>query len=106
VLLRLRSLGPRDFIEAQEDLTEARNRRDFAVRDLRVSILQYLLDTGQMRVKQDGQWEPPAGLVVPDGVDPMVNPADLLNSDPDPQSVPQMDMSTPDAPAAAPSSSK
>jgi outer membrane protein TolC len=89
VLLRLRSLGPRDFIEAQEDLTEARNRRDLAVRDLRVSILQYLLDTGQLRVKPDGQWEPPAGLVVPDGNDPLATPAEMLNVDPN--AVPQMD---------------
>jgi outer membrane protein TolC len=62
VLLRLRSLGPRDFIEAQEDLLEAENRRDAAERDLRVSILQFLLDTGQLRVGPDGQWRPPANL--------------------------------------------
>jgi outer membrane protein TolC len=62
VLLRLRSLGPRDFIEAQEDLLEAENRRDSAERDLRVSILQFLLDTGQLRVGPDGQWREPAKL--------------------------------------------
>jgi len=69
VLLRLRSLGPRDFIEAQEDLLEARNRRDAAERDLRVSILRYLLETGQMRVASDGGWLAPARLA-PYAVDP------------------------------------
>lgn len=63
VVLRLRTLGPRDFIEAQDDLLEAENTRDSAQRDLRVSILQYLLNTGQMRVAGDGQWKAPAKLV-------------------------------------------
>jgi hypothetical protein len=63
VQLRLRELGPRDFIEAQEDLLSALNRRDDALRALRASILQYLLDTGQMRVASDGRWLAPAKLV-------------------------------------------
>lgn len=63
VVLRLRSLGPRDFIEAEADLLEAENRRDGALRDLRVSILRYLLDTGQLRVDQDGSWQPPGEMV-------------------------------------------
>jgi outer membrane protein TolC len=62
VVLRLATLEPRDFTDAESDLLEARNRRDGALRDLRVSILQYLLDTGQMRVASNGQWNPPAGL--------------------------------------------
>jgi len=62
VLLRLRTLGPRDFIEAQDDLLEARLRRDDAERDLRVAILNYLLNTGQMRVNATGRWLAPAGL--------------------------------------------
>ncbi len=62
VVLRLRSLGPRDFIEAEGDLLEAENRLDEAVRDLRVSILRYLLDTGQMRISATGAWQPPAQL--------------------------------------------
>ncbi len=64
VLLRLATLGPRDFIEAQDRLLQARNRRDQALRDLRVSILNYLLDTGQMRITSDGHWQPPGKLVV------------------------------------------
>lgn len=64
VVLRLAQLAPRDFTDAEEDLLEARNRRDRALRDFRVSILQYLLDTGQLRVSPRGQWMPPANLVV------------------------------------------
>jgi hypothetical protein len=62
VQLNLRKLGPREFLESQEDLLEARNRRDSAGRNLRVSILQYLLDSGQMRVDSAGQWMAPAKL--------------------------------------------
>lgn len=81
VLLRLRSLGPRDFIEAQGDLLEARNRRDLALRDLRVSILNYLLDTGQMRVTPEGHWRLPGKLVetAPFPADP--TPAQTLEAD-------------------------
>lgn len=63
VTLRLRSLGPRDFIEAEEDLLDAQNQRDAAVRDIRVNVLQYLLDTGQMRVGPKGNWQPPTKLI-------------------------------------------
>lgn len=62
VLLDERGQSPREVIEAEEDLLEARNRRDAAVRDLRVSVLQFLLDTGQMRVGPQGEWLPPAQL--------------------------------------------
>ncbi|MEO0963533.1 MAG: TolC family protein [Planctomycetota bacterium] len=63
VRLRERSLGPRDVIEAQEDLVDAQNERDSRIRDLRLNVLNFLLDTGQMRVAADGRWLPPAMLV-------------------------------------------
>lgn len=62
VLLRLRDLQPREFTDAQDDLLRAQTRRDSAQRDLRVSILNYLLDTDQMRVAGDGRWEAPVRL--------------------------------------------
>ena len=65
VILRERELGPRDVIEAEEGLLEARNRRDDAVRALRESVLEYLLDTGQMRIDRAGRWLPPASLTRP-----------------------------------------
>ena len=63
VNLRLLSLGPRDFIEAQEALLDARDRRDAAEAELRRSVLQYLLDTGQMRVAGNGKWLSPGELL-------------------------------------------
>jgi outer membrane protein TolC len=83
VLLRLRELGPRDFIEAQEDLLEAQNRRDAARRDLRISILDFLLATGQMRVTAAGQWDAPAALapepLPAEGTDDVVQMLDAAN---------------------------
>ncbi len=63
VKLRERDLGPRDVIEALDDLIEAQNRRDLAERNLRVSVLDYLLQTGQMRVTADGRWQSPVKLL-------------------------------------------
>jgi outer membrane protein TolC len=63
VILRLQNLSTRDFIEAQDVLLAARNSRDAAVRNLRVNILSYLLNTDQLRVQPNGSWEPPAKLV-------------------------------------------
>lgn len=62
VQLRQRSLQPRDVIESEEDLRNARDARDLAIREQRVSVLTYLLETGQLRVTGDGQWLPPAKL--------------------------------------------
>ncbi|MEE9212967.1 MAG: TolC family protein, partial [Phycisphaeraceae bacterium] len=64
----------RDVINAEDDLLDAKDRQDEAVRNLRVSILRYLLTTGQMRVSSAGQWLAPARLVPlsepsPDGLD-------------------------------------
>lgn len=63
VLLRQRDLGPRQVIDAEEDLLNARNTRDRAATQLRIRILGYLLDTGQMRVGRDGTWLAPGTLV-------------------------------------------
>ena len=38
------------------------NSRDEALRDVRVSLLRYLVATGQMRVTRRGQWRLPARL--------------------------------------------
>lgn len=55
-------VGPRDVIEAEEDLLAARNSRDNALSILRQSVLDYLLDTGQIRVDTQGRWTAPGGL--------------------------------------------
>lgn len=56
---------PRRLIEAEEDLLEARNTRDEALADLQTSVLNYLLETGQMRVDGQGRWLAPGTLVPP-----------------------------------------
>lgn len=55
-------VAPRSIIDAQDDLIEALDARDDALRQLRVAILRYLLDTGQFRVDVEGQFLPPPGL--------------------------------------------
>jgi outer membrane protein TolC len=52
----------RDRSEAADALTEALDERDAAIRDLEVAILNYLLNTGTLRVRADGTIEPLAGM--------------------------------------------
>lgn len=56
------NIPPRRIIEAEEDLLDARNRRDQSLADLQTSILNYLLQTGQMRVDAQGRWLAPGTL--------------------------------------------
>lgn len=81
IVLRLAELGPRDFIEAQDDQLEARNRRDLALRDLRVNILRYLLDTGQVRVDAQGRWAPPAKMVAAAAPVASATPAEIFEAE-------------------------
>lgn len=43
-----------DSIRAEDNLLQAQNDRDAALQSLQVSVLQYLLTTGQIRVNHDG----------------------------------------------------
>ena len=51
-------------VDTQNALLSAENARDQAQTDLRISILQYLLATGQMRVTTEGELAPIGGLIV------------------------------------------
>jgi outer membrane protein TolC len=62
ILRRRGEVPPRRLIEAEQDLLDARNRRDQALADLQTSVLNYLLQTGQMRVDAQGRWLAPGGL--------------------------------------------
>lgn len=62
ILRRRGEVPPRRLIEAEEDLLDARNERDEALADLQTSVLNYLLETGQMRVDAQGRWLAPGGL--------------------------------------------
>ena len=63
------NIQPRRIIEAEEDLLDARNRRDQSRTDLQTSVLNYLLQTGQMRVDAQGRWLSP-GTLLPQEADP------------------------------------
>lgn len=58
------NIQPRRIIEAEEDLLDARNRRDQSLADLQTSVLNYLLQTGQMRVDAQGRWLSPGKLLL------------------------------------------
>ncbi len=62
---------PQSVVDRRNDLLNAEDARDQAIADLRNAILQFLLATGQARVRPDGTFEPLPGMVgdVPDSVD-------------------------------------
>lgn len=81
--LRLQDQELRDDVDAQSlvdtqnVLLGARNAREAALNDLRTAVLDFLLETGQLRVSQDGTLLPPPGLAgatttLPAGEDPRV----------------------------------
>jgi outer membrane protein TolC len=53
----------RDRSEAIQQLNQAEDVRDRALRDLQLAILRYLLDTGQLRVANDGTLQMLPGMV-------------------------------------------
>ncbi len=53
---------PRDSSDAVDDLNRARNDYDRAYRDLQVALLRYLLESGQLRVDEDGAILPLRGM--------------------------------------------
>lgn len=60
--LRRQDVTTRTIIDAQDELAAALDARDAAVRNLRVAIMRYLLETGQFRVDVDGQFIAPPGM--------------------------------------------
>ena len=55
--LKIDQVEPQQVVDTENALLNAENARDDAVRDLRVSILNYLLATDQLRVGADGGLE-------------------------------------------------
>ncbi|MFK7884185.1 MAG: TolC family protein [Phycisphaerales bacterium] len=54
---------PQAVLDRQNALLDAENSRDQAVTDLRNAVLEYLLTSGQMRVKPDGTFDAPGGML-------------------------------------------
>ncbi|MCW5756626.1 MAG: TolC family protein [Phycisphaeraceae bacterium] len=60
--IREDEITPQQLVDTLAELLNARNARDAAVTDLRVAILQYLRDTGQLRIGRDGEVLPLPGM--------------------------------------------
>jgi len=60
--LRKADVTARTRIDAQDELSAALDARDSAIRNLRVAIMRYLLETGQFRVDVNGQYISPPGM--------------------------------------------
>lgn len=56
------NVTPQEIVDTQNALLNAENARDQAQADLRVAILDYLLNTGQMRVTDQGSIDSIGGL--------------------------------------------
>lgn len=62
--IKAAEVDPQTRLDAENELLSSRNNRDNALRDLRIAILQYLLQTGQMRVGADGRLKPLSGMEI------------------------------------------
>lgn len=61
--LRRETVDEQSIIDAQNDLLDSQNQLEAAIRELRNAILDYLLQTGQLRVEYDGTFRPLAGMI-------------------------------------------
>lgn len=64
ILIKEDEIDAQTRLDAENELLQARNARDQALRDLRTSILEFLQVTGQLRVTPDGQLDPLIGMEV------------------------------------------
>ena len=60
--IRADEITPQEFVDTLAELLDARNARDAALTDLRVAILRYLRDTGQLRIGRNGEILPLPGM--------------------------------------------
>ncbi|GAB4546641.1 MAG: hypothetical protein Tsb0013_05680 [Phycisphaerales bacterium] len=60
--IRIDEIDTQDLLDAQIDQLQLENSLEDAKRSLRISILQYLLSTGQLRVNPDGTLNPLPGM--------------------------------------------
>ncbi len=60
--LKADELVPQTLVDSLLELNSAENNRDRAATDLRKAILNFLLETDQLRVSRDGQFEPLPGM--------------------------------------------
>lgn len=61
--LKIDTVNPKDIVDSENELLSAENARDQAKTDLRNSVLNYLLESDQLRVNRDGSFQPLPGMV-------------------------------------------
>lgn len=71
--LKIDTIQAQDLLNSENDLLNARNARDRAIRDYRVAVLRYLLETDQLRVSDQGRFLPLQGMLV-EGFGPEMEP--------------------------------
>lgn len=64
--LRQDETNTQEKLDTENALIDAKNARDDAQVRLRLSVLEYLLATGEMRVTREGRLDPPSGMSVRD----------------------------------------
>lgn len=62
--LRKDEVDTRDRLNAEADMLDAKNARDRALTELRISVLNYLDSIGQLRVSPDGVIDPLPGMTI------------------------------------------
>lgn len=65
-LLKIDEVDAKQVVDSQNALLVAENNRDQALTDLRNSVLNYLLESDQLRVASDGTFQPLPGMTLPE----------------------------------------
>lgn len=73
--LKKDQLNPQVLVDTANELLDAQNNRDQAKADLRNAILNYLLESDQLRVSRDGSFEPLPGMETSQAPSPSTQPA-------------------------------
>lgn len=64
IMIKRAEVDTQTRLDAENELLRSRNDLDAAIRDLRISILEYLASTGQLRVGTQGEFRPLRGMVL------------------------------------------
>jgi outer membrane protein TolC len=62
--LKADEIDPQDVVNAENDKLDAENQRDQAITELRNAVLNYLLESDQLRIGRDGKVLPLPGMNV------------------------------------------
>lgn len=83
--LKADEVTAQQVVDTANALRDAQNARDQALVDLRLAVLDYLLSTGQLRVRRDGLLDPPPGMTI---TSPTPEPEPAMPMPVDPKAAP------------------